>query len=550
MDKIKIYQEKEIEIDLPTLIDSRFLICANSGGGKSYAVRKLLEETNGKVMSIVLDVEGEFKTLREKFDYLLIGRDGDVELNMGSANLLPEKIMELNVSTIIDISDLQKFDRVKYVKLFLESLMNLKREYWKPCIIVLDEAHLLCGQQEKQDSFLAVIDLMTRGRKRGYCGILCSQRIAKLHKDAVAECNNYMIGRTGLDIDMKRASEILGFTSKQDMLSLRDLDAGEFYVFGTAISKKIINVKVAEVQTTHPRVGMDIKSQITPPTDKVKSILSKLNDLPKEAIQEKKDKESLIKQVNELNREIRILKSGTNKVIDEKAIERAKQQGFNEAKQVFSNELEQVKRQNTMLINKEKKLAELLGTSIPVKNIPLKPTQQSIQRRIIQSKPEVSLTNDSGEEIKFGRCEKMIYSFLYHNPERQFNTSQIGAVTGYSSNSGGFNNAISKLRSAGLIKGSSNSLQLNDFNEDMVLEHTFQKENIINILGKCEKEIYQVLLDNPDQEFSKEDLASMTPTNYSANSGGFSNSISRLSSLGLIKRNNGMIKLNEELLEI
>ena len=44
MTNIKIFEDCRT-INLPTLIDSRFLICANSGGGKSYAVRKLLEET-------------------------------------------------------------------------------------------------------------------------------------------------------------------------------------------------------------------------------------------------------------------------------------------------------------------------------------------------------------------------------------------------------------------------------------------------------------------------------------------------------------------------
>lgn len=548
--KFNIFKESNIEMDLPTLIDSRLLICANSGGGKSYAVRKLLEETNNKVMSIVLDVEGEFKTLREKFDYLLIGKGGDVELNMKSASLLPEKIMELNVSTIIDISDLQKFDRIRYVKAFLESLMQLNRDYWKPCLIILDEAHLLCGQQEKQDSFLAVIDLMTRGRKRGYCGVLCSQRIAKLHKDAVAECNNYMIGRTGLDIDMRRASEILGFTSKQDMLSLRDLDAGEFYVFGTAISKKIINVKVKEVQTTHPKVGMDIRSEISPPTEKVKNILNKLNNLPKEAEQYKKDKDNLIKEVNELNRQIRILKSGTNKVLDEKAIERARQIGLNEAKLQFKNEIEFLKRQNNLLLNRENKIVELLNIKIPLNTIKVedKVLSKPLYHTPLITEPQISNTNI--EDTKLGRCEKMIYSFLYNNPERSFNKSQIGAVTGYSSTSGGFNNAISKLRNLNLIKGSINDLRLNEYNSEIIIEGNFEKENIINILGKCEKEIYQVLLDNPDQQFTKEEIANMTMTKYSSESGGFNNSISRLNTLGLIKRNGGIIQLNPELLEV
>lgn len=74
--KINIFESGK-EIDLSTLIDTRALICANSGGGKSYTARKILEESNKEVMSIVLDVEGEFKTLREKYDFLLIGEEGD-----------------------------------------------------------------------------------------------------------------------------------------------------------------------------------------------------------------------------------------------------------------------------------------------------------------------------------------------------------------------------------------------------------------------------------------------------------------------------------------
>lgn len=61
---INIFKNKKLKIDLPTFVDSRALICANSGGGKSYAVRKILEEASNNVLSIVLDVEGEFRTLR------------------------------------------------------------------------------------------------------------------------------------------------------------------------------------------------------------------------------------------------------------------------------------------------------------------------------------------------------------------------------------------------------------------------------------------------------------------------------------------------------
>jgi hypothetical protein len=53
------------------------LIQANSGGGKSRAIRQLLEQTHGRVQQLVLDPEGEFATLRERFDYVLAGRGAE-----------------------------------------------------------------------------------------------------------------------------------------------------------------------------------------------------------------------------------------------------------------------------------------------------------------------------------------------------------------------------------------------------------------------------------------------------------------------------------------
>jgi hypothetical protein len=66
-------------------------------------------------------------------------------------------------------------------------------------------------------------------------------------------------------------------------------------------------------------------------------------------------------------------------------------------------------------------------------------------------------------------------------------------------------------------------------------------------LGKCEREIYEVLLSDPDTEYTKEELAQTTATQYSPTSGGFSNSLSKLNTLELLVRQNGKIKLNPEL---
>jgi hypothetical protein len=545
---MNIFDNSKITINLATLIDSRALLCANSGGGKSYALRKILEEAGSDVMSIIFDVEGEFKTLREKFDYLLIGQTGDVPINIKSAHLLPQKLMELNVSAIIDISELKMHERIMYVKKFLEALMELPRQYWKPCLIIVDEAHAFCGQREMQESTHGVIDLMTRGRKRGYCGILATQRIAKLHKDAAAEANNYMVGRTGLDVDMKRAAEILGFTSKEDMLSLRNLDAGEFYVFGTAISRGVEKVKVSKVQTTHPKVGMDLRSKITPPTAKIKSILSKLNDLPKEAEEKAKNLEDCKSKIRELEKQLRQLPAAK---IDDKQIEDARQRGFNEAEKKYKPQLDD-------LFRKLLKISEIanIGTlKMPEIDTRTLPVAKCVIKAVHRSPVAINRTINADNVSVLNRCERSIYSLLYNNPVA-YKKTMIGLLAGYSHKSGGFNNALSHLSSLGLIKRQGQMVVVSDngqqmaselLGNDIFIHEQFTIQNWANKLPKCESAIFQFLMQHPDSEWSKEQLGE--ETGYQPGSGGFNNAISRLNSLCLIIRQNRSIKLNREILD-
>lgn len=560
---MKIF-ENDLTIDLDKLIDSRAIICANSGGGKSYTARKILEESHGKVMCIVLDTEGEFKSLREKYDFLLIGGEGDVNLNQNSASLLPKKLLELNVPTIIDLSELKKRERETYIKNFLEALMEVPKELWKACLVFLDEIHNLAGQQEKQVSTYAVIDVATRGRKRGFALIGLTQRISKLHKDVVAELNNYLVGRTSLDLDMKRSADILGFTSKQDMLSLRDLNDGEFYVFGPAISKEIKKVQVAKSKTTHPKRGSIAKVELSPPTDKIKSIISSLNELPHQAKKEIKEINDYKIEISNLKREIITLKKGKvgalEKIIDERALEKARISGFNECKKKMQEEVDFLRKENTLLIKRDQSIAKLLNVPLPPR-----PEYKSVE---ITPKPKVqhhrpALTEDSGDinasrvssgvsddEIKLGLSEKKIYSLLAQYPEKEFTKQQVGVFTGYAHNSGSFGNSVGKLNSLGLITKKGNMLKVKEIKEDIMGEFNFSKKEIISKLKKCEKEIYEVLLDNPYQEFTKEELAEETPSKYSANSGNFGNSLGRLKTYGIILKENNLIKLDPEILEL
>ena len=148
----KTVDGQEISIDLPQLIETRMLLEANSGGGKSRTIRKICEVTHGKVQQIVLDVEGDFSTLREKYDYILAGKEGDIPADPRSAELLARKILELGTSLIVDLYDVKHADRLRFVKLFSESLINAPKNLRHPVLVVLDEAQVFCPEKGEAES--------------------------------------------------------------------------------------------------------------------------------------------------------------------------------------------------------------------------------------------------------------------------------------------------------------------------------------------------------------------------------------------------------------
>lgn len=311
-------------VDLDRLIASRMLIQANSGAGKSRAVRQLLEETHGRVQHLVIDPEGEFNTLRERFGYVLAAvRDGDVAAHPKTARVLCRKLVELGASAVLDIYELPLDERREFVRLFLTELMGLPRALWRPILVVIDEAHVFAPERGHGESVSldAVTTLCTAGRKRGFCAVLATQRISKLHKDAAAELLNKLIGRVGLDVDVKRAGDELGF-DKEQRQPLKSLPPGEFFVYGPAISNTVTRIRTGDVRTTHPEPGVASAAPPSAPSA-IRELLEHLRDIPQEAEAEARTIADLEKQNRELQGTVRRLERGaTAPAAPQKVVER------------------------------------------------------------------------------------------------------------------------------------------------------------------------------------------------------------------------------------
>ena len=298
-------------LDVPVFLRTRMLVQAASGQGKSHWLRRLCEQLFGKVQIFVIDVEGEFSTLRPKFDFAVVGEGGDAPADVRSAALLAQKLLELRTSAIFDLSEAFRKhprDRHTWVKNFLGSMMEAPKRLWHPVVVVVDEAHKFAPEKDESEASDAMIALTTDGRKRQFCAVYATQRLGKLSKDAAAELLNVMIGGTVLDIDRKRAAEALGVYGKDLQpfnAEIKTIERGFFWCLGPAIARDRLLTHVGPTVTSSPKFGSKASAEPPPPTAKIKALLPQLADLPKLAVEKQQTEAELRKKILDLERAAR-----------------------------------------------------------------------------------------------------------------------------------------------------------------------------------------------------------------------------------------------------
>src|ERR1700741_5168922 len=66
-------------LDLGELLATRLLVQGNSGSGKSHLLRRLLEQSAPWVQQAIIDPEGDFVTLADRFGHLVIDAEAHTE---------------------------------------------------------------------------------------------------------------------------------------------------------------------------------------------------------------------------------------------------------------------------------------------------------------------------------------------------------------------------------------------------------------------------------------------------------------------------------------
>ncbi|TKT70488.1 ATP-binding protein [Afipia massiliensis] len=239
-------------LDLEELLATRLLVQGNSGSGKSHLLRRLLEQTAPWVQQTIIDPEGDFVTLTDRFGHLVIDAEDHTERGLQAAG---ERARIHRVSTVLNLEGLDAENQMRRAAAFLGGLFEVARDHWYPMLVVVDEAQLFApavagevSDEARKLSLSAMTNLMCRGRKRGLAGIIATQRLAKLAKNVAAEASNFLMGRTFLDIDMARAADLLGMERRQAD-AFRDLERGQFMALGPALSRRPLGLRIGPTDT-------------------------------------------------------------------------------------------------------------------------------------------------------------------------------------------------------------------------------------------------------------------------------------------------------------
>lgn len=259
-----IARGERVICDLGKLTAGRLFVLANSGGGKTRLLRRLLEQSWGLIQHIVIDPDGQLATLGEVFDYLVL--DAEKIFSVSAADLALS-LRERRYSVVLDLSEADANDKQMFVGDFLTALIGCPRETWRSTMVVIDEAQVLASvgstSAEVDDDLRkacvnAIADLNGRGRKRGLALVVSSLRIATLAKGALSGIQNFLVGGCSLDIDASRAASLLGLERSKKSI-VQTLPIGQFIAFGPAFSPAPTRFKVGDVKSRHPG---------TPPVDK------------------------------------------------------------------------------------------------------------------------------------------------------------------------------------------------------------------------------------------------------------------------------------------
>jgi hypothetical protein len=581
----KIQLAKDYSIDAIDYAGQGNAILGIRDSGKTYTGTKAAEGLlDAGIPIIVYDPIGIWKNLKigvgkhKGYPVVIAGGEGsDIKLTPNNAVEIVRAAMKENVSLVIDLYSPELINKSTWIKVVQETvdeLMYQNKAYGMRHIFLEEAAEFIPQRLQPQHARVyASLERLARMGRNAHLGMtIINQRSEEVNKailEIMALCLLHkQVGKNSLT-SIKKWLDIRGYAGTNVDVIMKDLPTlqkGECYVIGEGAPKFI---KVLQKNTFHPDPKKPVDPVISKLAVNVLAFVEKMNDQlakeaekksPKKAIAQTKPAVSLptakeanqISKLQEQNRELQVRNGQLLAEI------REKERSVTALKKAIQVLEERATDTCERIVKMAYTLQNAHGIKIPEPGQnaaeTVSKTHNNVQKTI-SSVPKRPIAVSTGNG-SLGKCSREIIRFLAQYEDREFTKAQVGIATGYSTGSGGFNNSLGELNQRGFIIRDG-KLRVNRDAMGQIIESVgqivpqeYNIETYKSNLGKCEREIYEVLLNHPEQSFTKEELSMATETKYSHDSGGFNNSLGRLNTLELIHRDRGQIKLNPELLEL
>ncbi len=252
--------EEPFVVDTNLIVTGRTCVLGASGSGKSYAVAVLCEELcKKKVPFAIIDTEGEYTGLKERYEAIWVGDEERCDLNWNGLDPAELALQAPDVAPfIIDVSETDA-PKAK-VDALLTALYREISNRREPYLVILEEADRFVPQHGERLQIFE--EIARRGRKRGLGLVVCSQRPSLVDKNILSQCGNQLIGRLLIQNDLRSVSHF--FPGRGLPKQLTTLKPGTFYAMG-GLSPEPVLVRVKKRETTHGGITPVLRERVVKP---------------------------------------------------------------------------------------------------------------------------------------------------------------------------------------------------------------------------------------------------------------------------------------------
>lgn len=554
------------------LVVRTIAILAMRGVGKTHTASVITEQMLEAHQAVcVIDPTGAWWGLkasadgeRPAFPVVVFGGDhADLPIEEGSGEIIARALVDKRISAILDLSCLRKGEQTRFLTGFLETLYRINRE---PLHLVCDEADAYAPQRPFGDEARvlgAMEDIVRRGRKKGLGCTLITQRPAVLNKNVLTQCDILAPLRIVHPKDIAAIKEWVGVhadpaQAKELIDSLPSLPVGTAWFWspgwGDILARVAVNRRKTFDSSATPKPGMEVKRprrlaaiDVAALGDEIAATAARL---------EEQDPEKLQARIRELDRQL-AKPPKVDSAEAAKEFEKGRKAGINEVGgklSDFGDQLDVLLREIEQSYHDfRQEISDAWATKsvgpaviehgpdgITVRLDRLNPGENRPDRNQTapnRTKNPLHANNSSTLDGKLSKAERTILSILAtYGPTST--RRRIALLGSYSAKGGGFNNAVSSLRSANRVTGSD---PITITNEGLAVAEASTlprpgPDLVAHWLGqlpKADRAILAYLADIYPAEATKQNTAAAC--GYNASGGGFNNAVSRLRTLQLIE---------------